>query len=67
MRRFNFLTLRATPTEIKAPSPVRTRATAIDRYAGLRGHAYIAARQAEARAVFVQTSAQGQPSKIIGA
>jgi hypothetical protein len=56
MARFNFLAPRATPTEIKA-RPIRTRATGKDRYEGLRGHAYIAARQAEAHAAGVQTSA----------
>jgi hypothetical protein len=57
MANFNFLAPRATPTEIKAKPAIRTRATAKDRYDGLRGHAYIAARQEEARAALVQTSA----------
>jgi hypothetical protein len=57
MANFNFLAPRATPTEIKEKPPVRTRATGKDRYEGLRGHAYIAARQAETHAVLVQTSA----------
>jgi hypothetical protein len=56
MSSFNFLAPRATPTEIKA-KPIRTRAIGKDRYEGLCGHAYIAARQEEARTALVQTSA----------
>lgn len=54
--KFNFLKTRTTPTEIppKDVPVVRTRATGEDRYAGLRGHAYITARRLDTP---VQTSA----------
>lgn len=56
MTKFNFPTSRTKPTEIPAKDQpvVRTRAFAIDRYAGLRGGAYINARQLDTP---VQTSA----------
>jgi hypothetical protein len=57
MSKFNFLDCKA-PTEIKPADAIRTRATAKDRYQGLRAHDYIAARQAEAGATFAQKSAK---------
>ncbi|WP_428718553.1 hypothetical protein [Undibacterium curvum] len=55
MDNFNFLAHRDQPTDIKPK--VRVRATARDTYAGLRGQAYIAARNL-GKAQKVQTSAQ---------
>lgn len=54
--KFNFLKTGTTPTEIplKDMPVVRTRATGKDRYAGLRGHAYINVRRLDTP---VQTSA----------
>jgi hypothetical protein len=57
MPKFNFLSCKA-PTAITPSDAIRTRATAKDRYQGLRAHDYIAVRQAEADATFAQTSAQ---------
>jgi hypothetical protein len=62
MSKFNFLDCKA-PTEIKPADAIRTRATAKDRYQGLRAHDYIAARRAEAGATFSQKSIQRQEEK----
>jgi hypothetical protein len=55
MAKFNFLSHAEQPTEIKAK--VRVRAVRFDRYAGLRGKAYIAARGL-GKVQKLQTSAQ---------
>ena len=47
----------ATPIEQPAATDVRIRAAAVDAYAGLRGHEYIAARNLNKPAQRVQTSA----------
>lgn len=57
MAKFNFLSHRDQPTDIKPK--VRVRATAQDPFAGLRGRDYIAARGLNAPVQKVQTSAQG--------
>lgn len=46
MGNFNFLMNRIKPTELEPVDlgPVRTRATGLDAFAGLRGHAYTKAR-----------------------
>jgi hypothetical protein len=57
MPKFNFLACKA-PTEITPSNAIRTRATGKDRYEGLRAHHYIAARKAEAGAIFTQIFVQ---------
>lgn len=54
-QKFNFLA--PTSPSIEIATSVRIRAQAKDAYAGLRGHAYIDARQLNAPVKRVQTSA----------
>lgn len=56
MAKFNFLAHHTQPTEIKPK--VRTRATGKDRFEGLRGRDYIAARGLNQPVQRVRTSAQ---------
>ncbi len=55
-QKFNFLA----PTD--PAMVIRTRATARDKFAGLTGHAYVAARQLNTPVQKVQTSAHVQTS-----
>lgn len=54
-KKFNFL-------DVDAPTEIRIRATARDKFAGLRGSAYIHARQLNQQVQRVQTSALTETS-----